>query len=225
MSTTSTTLPAPSNSVRASIIPSTDPEPRPDPERARGPRAGRILIADDEHLAALSVNQCLRELGFTTIGPAHDGEHAVELGFANHPDLALLDVRMADDFDGVDAARLLFEELRIPTVIVSAYSDARQVAESTIPGVFGYVVKPVTCEQLRAAIEIAWARVRQSDEQEREIRRLRNSLEERKTVELAKWALVERLEIDEGAALRHLRKLAKAQGQSLVDVARTILRP
>jgi AmiR/NasT family two-component response regulator len=186
-------------------------------------KPGRILVADDEHLAALSVTHCLRELGYTSIGPARDGEHAIELAFSSRPDLALLDVRMADDFDGIDAARVLFDELRIPTVIVSAYSDAKQVEEATIPGVFGYVVKPVTCEQLRPAIEIAWARMRHALEQEIEVRWLRSSIEARKTIERAKWQLVEQLEIDEGAALRHLRKLAKTTQRPVSEVAREIV--
>ncbi len=185
-------------------------------------KPGRILVADDEHLSALSVTQCLRDLGYTTIGPARDGQHAIELAFSSQPDLALLDVRMADDYDGIDAARVLFDELRIPTVIVSAYSDARQVEESTIQGVFGYVVKPVTAEQLRPAIEVAWARMRHSLTQEIEVRWLRSSIEARKSIERAKWILVERLEIDEGAALRHLRKLAKDSQRSLAEVAREI---
>jgi response regulator NasT len=186
-------------------------------------KPGRILVADDEHLAALSVTQCLRDLGYTTIGPARDGQHAIELAFSDHPDLALLDVRMADAFDGIDAARVLFDELRIPTVIVSAYSDARQVEEATIQGVYGYVVKPVTAEQLRPAIEIAWARMRNALTQEIEVRWLRSSIEARKSIERAKWILVERLELDEGAALRHLRKLAKDSQRSLGEVAREIV--
>ncbi len=198
-------------------------EPKTSFQKALPWKPGQILVADDEHLSALSVTQCLRELGYTSIGPARDGEHAIELAFSSRPDLALLDVRMADDFDGIDAARVLFDELRIPTVIVSAYSDAKQVEEATIPGVFGYVVKPVTCEQLRPAIEIAWARMRHAVEQEIEVRWLRSSIEARKTIERAKWQLVERLEIDEGAALRHLRKLAKDTQRPMSDVAREIV--
>lgn len=199
------------------------PAPQPRAQQALPWKPARILIADDEHLAALSVKQCLAELGYSSIGPARDGEHAIELAFSERPDLALLDVRMSDDFDGIDAARLLFEELRIPSVIVSAYSDARQVAESTVPGVFGYVVKPITCEQLRPAIEVAWARMRQHVAQDDELRSLRKSLEARDVVDRAKWLLVERLEIDEGAALRHLRKQARLTRRSIADVAREVL--
>jgi response regulator NasT len=212
-----------STSTRSLIREDAETAPKTSLQKALPWKPGRILVADDEHLSALSVTQCLRELGYTTIGPARDGEHAIELAFSSQPDLALLDVRMADDFDGIDAARVLFDELRIPTVIVSAYSDARQVDEATVQGVFGYVVKPVTCEQLRPAIEIAWARLRHSLEQEIEVRWLRSSIEARKTIEHAKWQLVEKLEIDEGAALRHLRKLAKDTQRSIADVAREIV--
>jgi AmiR/NasT family two-component response regulator len=218
---------APRHTLRSAILSADDPivQPGPqlEPQRARPSKAGRILVADDEHLAALSLEQSLRDLGYTSIGPAHNGEHAVELGYSEHPDLALLDVRMADDFDGVDAASFLYEELRIPTVIVSAYSDPRQLEEATIPGVFGYVLKPVAREQLRAAIEVAWARMRQCCEQESEIRRLQSTIEDRKTVERAKRVLIEKHEIDEGEAMRRLRKMAREARRSLAEIARTLL--
>ncbi len=214
----------PRHTLRSAILATEDPSPQTDLAHDRPWKAGRILVADDEHLAALSLKQSLNDLGYTMIGPAHNGEHAVELGYAEHPDLALLDVRMADDFDGVDAARFLFEELRIPTVIVSAYSDPRQVEESTIPGVFGYVLKPVAREQLRAAIEVAWARMCQCHAQEKEIQRLKSTIEDRKTVERAKRALAEKHEIDEGEAMRRLRKMAREARRSLAEIARTLLR-
>jgi response regulator NasT len=91
--------------------------------------------------------------------------------------------------------------------------------------VFGYVVKPVTCEQLRAAIEVAWARTRECRAQESEILRLRNALEDRKTIERAIRMLVEQLEIDDGEALRYMRNLAKDTRVSLVEVARLVVTP
>ena len=209
--------------ANSTLEPTEQTESKPALQSRIATNPARILVADDEHLAALSVMQCLRRLGYTTIGPARDGEDALELALTTHPDLALLDVRMRDDFNWIDAARVLYDELQIPTVIVSAYSDARQVAESTIAGVFGYLVKPITSEQLRPAIEVAWARWRQHAARELELHSLRQSLEERKLVERAKLALVEQLEIDEGAALRYLRKLARETRRSIVEVARVLL--
>ena len=52
--------------------------PWPDPERLPI-RPNRILVADDEHLVSLQMTLALAELGFTTVGPAVDGEEAVKL--------------------------------------------------------------------------------------------------------------------------------------------------
>jgi response regulator NasT len=188
------------------------------PERPR-----RILVADDESLAAASIMQCLKQLGYTAVGPARDGEHAVELAFSTRPDLAILDVRMMTDSDGIDTANAMLNELLIPVVIVSAYSDPKQVAGATSAGVFGYLVKPVTKEQLRPAIEIAWARFNEYLQKDLEAENFRRRLEDREAIDKAKWELVAKLEIDEGAALRELRKRARDSKRRVVDVAREIL--
>jgi response regulator NasT len=184
---------------------------------------GRILVADDESLAAASLILSLRQLGYTAIGPAHDGEHAIELAFSTLPDLALMDARMNTDSDGIDAARAMFGELLTPVVIVSAYSDREQVGVAAEAGVFGYLVKPVSKEQLRPAIEIAWARFNQYMSKEIEAEVLYRHLEDRRDVDRARWTLVERGCSDESEAMRELRRLSKASGRTLGEVARDVL--
>jgi len=186
---------------------------------------GRILVADDEHLTATSLVRSLLQLGHTPLGPARDGEHAIELAFSSHPDLAILDVRMMNETDGIDAAGVLLGEMLIPVIIVSAYSDSRQIAGATHAGVYGYLVKPVTKEQLRAAISIAWHRFTQDRAKNLEASELRSRLENRQVIDQAKWMLVEKLEIDEGSAMRHMRRLAKEKGKTLAQIARELAGP
>ncbi len=183
----------------------------------------KVLVADDESLAAMALMQCLKQLGYAAVGPARDGVHAIELAFASQPDLALLDVRMMTESDGIDAARAMFSELLIPVVIVSAYSDAEQVASAADAGIFGYLVKPVTKDQLRPAIEVAWARFRQYMAKDVEADGLRKKFRDRQSIEHAKWVVVERESVDESEAMRRIRRRARATGQSLSDVAHEIL--
>ncbi len=183
----------------------------------------RILVADDESLAGAAVMQALRQLGYEAVGPARDGEHAVLLAFSTMPDMAVLDVRMMTDSDGIDAARALFHEMLLPVVIVSAFSDQQQVAAATEAGVFGYLVKPVTREQLRPAIEVAWARFNQYLEKEIEAEVLRRKLEDRMLIEQAKWFLVERDSLIESEAMRLLRHLAKEARCEVAAMARSLL--
>ena len=115
-----------------------------------------ILIADDDELLAKGLMQHVEQLGFNVVGPASDGLHAIELAQKHEPSLALLDIRMPV-LDGIGAASIIFPKLGIPVVMVSAHSDATSLRDSQQAGIFGYLVKPVALDQLRASITVAWA--------------------------------------------------------------------
>ena len=185
-------------------------------------RPRRILIAEDEHLVALSLSLSLTDAGYTIIGPAVDGEQAVELARRMLPDMALLDIRMPRR-SGIDAAQEIFGALGIPVVIVSAHSDAPLANAAADAGVFGYVVKPASSEQLRAALTIAWGRFCEFAESERATQELRRRLEERRTIEQAKWILVEKYGISESQALEEVRDRARNQRRTMIDTALDIL--
>jgi AmiR/NasT family two-component response regulator len=186
-------------------------------------RPRRILIAEDEHLVALSLSLSLTDAGYTIIGPATDGEQAVELARRMLPDMALLDIRMPRR-SGIEAAHEIFGALGIPVVIVSAHSDAPLANAAADAGVFGYIVKPASTEQLRAALTVAWGRFCEYAESERATEELRRRLEERRTIEQAKWMLVERHDISESQALEELRSRARGARRPMIDVAIEILR-
>jgi response regulator NasT len=79
----------------------------------------KILIADDEHLVASGLAVNLRELGYQVIGPASDGDEAIELCREHRPDLALLDIRMPKK-DGDAAAESYFRHVGIPVIFFAA---------------------------------------------------------------------------------------------------------
>lgn len=182
----------------------------------------RVLVADDEHLVASGVAVNLRELGYEVIGPASDGEEAIALCESAHPDMALLDIRMPKR-DGLSAAEIVFRQMGIPVMIFSAYSDPDYVASGNRVGVFGYLLKPVTQDQMRVGISVGWGRFLDYARQHTEILTLRERLEQRKIIEQAKWILVKRRGIEEPDAMRMLQKQARNNRRTLVDVAKAVL--
>ena len=68
------------------------------------PARKRVVIAEDEALIRLDLNETLGELGYDVVGEASDGEHAVALAEELRPDLVILDVKMPV-LDGISAAR------------------------------------------------------------------------------------------------------------------------
>lgn len=182
----------------------------------------KILIADDEHLVANGLASNLKELGYFVIGPAADGDEAIELSEAMQPDLALLDIRMPKK-NGLDAAEVLFNDMAIPVIIFSAYSDPEYVDAGTRLGVFGYMLKPVTQDQLRVNISVAWSRYLDAAEKNSEITALKQRLEDRKLIEQAKWLIVERKSIPEPEAMKMLQRQARNNRRTLVDVSKSLL--
>ena len=186
------------------------------------PRAQRILIAEDEHLVATELVLMLADLKYTIIGPAVDGMSALQMAHKLLPDMALLDIRMPKK-DGLAVAEQLYKELAIPTVILSAYADAEYLDAAKRGGVFAYLIKPVAEEQLRATLELAWQRYRDSMEAQAEVADLRRRLDERRLVEQAKWRLVSEQQMAEPDALKAMQKLARDRRLSLAQIAQTVI--
>jgi response regulator NasT len=117
----------------------------------------RVLIADDDGLVAHQTGRVMRRLGHTIIGTAGTGRRAVEMARALQPDLALLDIVMPE-MDGLEAARAILAEQRIPIVFITGNPSADLPSQVAALGAAGYVLKPVTETKLSRAIGDALAR-------------------------------------------------------------------
>ena len=55
----------------------------------------KILICEDEAIVALDFKERIERLGHSVVGIASDEERALSLAHDFHPDLALMDVKLA----------------------------------------------------------------------------------------------------------------------------------
>jgi response regulator NasT len=193
---------------------------RDQPEAMEG--LGRVLVADDEHLVALNLTETLEQMGLEVIGPATNGQQAIEMAKLERPDLAILDIRMPM-MDGLQAAGVLFKQMSIPVVIVSAFTDEQYLQRGTKIGVFGYLVKPVSDDELRVNLAVAWSRYRQHLELTSEVHELKVALEDRKLIERAKGLIMDRLGLSETEAMKKLQRQARETRRRLPDLARAII--
>jgi DNA-binding LytR/AlgR family response regulator len=81
----------------------------------------RILIAEDNVLAAMEIEQILREHGCEPIGPAPTVAHALHLVSAEPLDGAVLDINLRDELIFPVAAEL--ERRGIPFIFATGYED------------------------------------------------------------------------------------------------------
>ena len=181
----------------------------------------RVVVAEDESLIRMDIVETLRDKGFDVVGEAGDGNKAVELAFALKPDLMVMDIKMPD-LDGLSAAEKI-AELKIPVVLLTAFSQQELVTRAAEVGAMAYLVKPFSPQDLLPAIEIALSRHAQLVALESEIHDLGERLETRKLVERAKAVLSEKMKLTEPEAFRWIQKASMDRRLSMADVSRTVL--
>ncbi len=114
------------------------------------------------------MRRALESLGHTAVGTAATGENAVADALALRPDVILMDIMLAGRLDGIRAAERILEQVDIPIVYVTAYTDEATLARAKVTEPFGFITKPFEERELEAAIAIALYKHRLE-------RRLRNS--------------------------------------------------
>ncbi|XSG74723.1 ANTAR domain-containing response regulator [Herpetosiphon llansteffanensis] len=182
----------------------------------------RILLAEDNELVALTMEEYLTDLGYQVVGVARTGTQALELVRQLDPDMAILDVKLPE-LEGTEVAARLYAERPMPIVMVTAFTDRDTIRKAERAGALGYLVKPVTMEALTPAIDIALARFAEIRALRQEVDALHESLEARKLIERAKGILMQRLNISEHDAYERLRHRAREKRVKLKDVAQTII--
>jgi response regulator NasT len=181
----------------------------------------RVVVAEDESLIRIDIVETLRDQGFDVVGEAGDGNKAVELAFELKPDLMVMDIKMPD-LDGLSAAERI-SELKIPVVLLTAFSQQELVTRAAEVGAMAFLVKPFSPQDLLPAIEIALSRHSQLVALEAEVADLGERLETRKLVERAKGVLSEKMKLTEPEAFRWIQKASMDRRLSMADVARTVL--
>jgi DNA-binding response OmpR family regulator len=108
----------------------------------------RILIVDDEPNVRLNFRTTLETEGYE-IFEASSGMEAVQ-SLGDHPfALAILDLRMPG-MGGLELlARMRESEIRVPAMIVTAYSDVPNAVKAMKLGAIDFLQKPLRPEDLR----------------------------------------------------------------------------
>src|ERR1041385_2760534 len=113
------------------------------------PEALKVLIADDEPLAAERLQLLLAKCdGIDLVGTATDGEGTVRMAEALNPGLLLLDIGVPG-LDGIGVARALAERQPSPAVIFVTAFDQFAVAAFEVEAV-DYLMKPAEPARLQS---------------------------------------------------------------------------
>ena len=178
-----------------------------------------IAIADDERDMREYLQEALPRLGHRVVAVAETGRQLADQCRSAAPDLIITDIKMPDS-DGIDAAEEINRERPTPILLVSAHHDAELLERAAGEHIMGYLVKPISEPDLKAAIAVSMMRFQHFQALARETADLRQALADRKLIEKAKGILMKRMGVSEEEAFRRMRKLATDKNLKLSEVAR-----
>lgn len=144
----------------------------------------KILIVEDEGIAALDLQQSLRNMGYIVTEVAATGEEAVKAAKELQPDLVLMDIRLQGEVDGTKAAEIIHGLFGIPIIYLTAYTDEDTLLRAMSAQPYGYIVKPFKERELHTAIKMALSKHNAE----------KKYIAERKQAEETLWKLNDELE-------------------------------
>jgi DNA-binding NarL/FixJ family response regulator len=122
------------------------------PEPAASPR---VLLVDDHEIYRAGLRGLLEEQGIDIVGEAVDGEGALSLVEAKHPNVVIMDLNMPG-IGGIEATRQITLVAPLTRVIMLTVSSAApDITDAVLAGACGYLLKSATTGEIVNGISAA----------------------------------------------------------------------
>ena len=145
----------------------------------------KVLVVEDEGVVALDLQHQLTRLGYMVPAVAATGEDALRLVAETAPDIVLMDIRLAGELDGIEAAALVRAQFATPVIFLTAHSDDQTLARAKQTQPLGYLIKPLRETELKPTIVMALMRHQLEQQERAHTQRLQQEIEARQRVEVA----------------------------------------
>ena len=155
----------------------------------------KILLVEDDWIIAKEITLSLQDMGFEPVGTIDSGEEAIRQMPVLQPDLVLLDIGLSGDMTGIDTARQLKQQFKVPYIFLTALADQSTLEQAKLTEPYAYLVKPVSPESLYSSIEIT----------------MHNASQRKVTDVLPAEPLVKPLQYEEGIFVKNKKRLEKVQ--------------
>ncbi len=115
----------------------------------------KVLIIEDEFIISDYIEGCLINLGYQVLGVCTNYDDAIAALHNQQPDIAIIDITIKGDKNGIDIGSYITKTLDIPFIFASSHGDKSTIdkAKTTLP--FAYLIKPFTEDDLYAVMETA----------------------------------------------------------------------
>jgi len=180
------------------------------------------VIAEDEAIVRLDLKEILEEEGYEVVGETGRGDEAIDLVRSQHPDLAILDIKMPGS-DGLTVAREINSDRLCAVLILTAFSQRNLIEQARDAGALAYLVKPFQKSELLPNIEMALGRFAEMKALDEQVRNLEERLEVRKSLDRAKGILMDELGWKEREAFTWIQRTAMRERVAMAEISNQII--
>ena len=117
--------------------------------------AVRVLTVEDEFITLETLSEFLTNSGYELSGDAMNADEAIAVLEKGETDIAILDINIQGDRNGIWLADHIREHYNIPYIFLTAYEDQATVTRAMKTEPYGYLLKPFTETDVFTAIEVA----------------------------------------------------------------------
>lgn len=121
----------------------------------------KIIVVDDFSTMRRIIKNLLKDLGFTNVQEADDGNTALPMLQQGDFDFVVTDWNMPG-MQGIDLLRAIRADdnlKHLPVLMVTAEAKKEQIVAAAQAGVNGYVVKPFTAATLKEKLDKIFERL------------------------------------------------------------------
>jgi DNA-binding LytR/AlgR family response regulator len=115
----------------------------------------KIIVIEDEFLVGEDIVSSLRHLNYDVAGPVPTTQEAIKVLSKESFDLALIDISLSGEQDGIALASYINREEQIPFIFLTAHDQERVVEKAKQVKPSAYLLKPFNARNVDIAIDIA----------------------------------------------------------------------
>jgi CheY-like chemotaxis protein len=112
-------------------------------------------LVEDEQITAMEVQEMLEEIGYERTHLVDTGKKALEKMQENGIDLVIMDIRLHGSMDGIETVKKIKKDYDVPVLYFTAHSDDETLEDARGTEPEGFLIKPVTEDDLRDSVEVA----------------------------------------------------------------------
>lgn len=127
----------------------------------------KILVVEDEMIIGAKISMLLTNMGYEVTAVLPRGEEAILHLRETNADIALLDIHLKGELDGIETAEQIQKHYNIPVIFLTANADEATFNRAKVTRPYAFISKPFKQLDLQRAIELTISRMAENESGEK----------------------------------------------------------